>query len=66
MSIFNPSGGETMKIFVKGIGEVEVSACGTDPEWEKDHPDIEDEEDDEDELPFVRGNKCPHCGQSIA
>lgn len=55
-----------MKIFVKGIGEVEVSACGTDPEWEKDHPDIEDEEDDEDELPFVRGNKCPHCGQSIA
>ena len=64
MSIFNPSGRETMKIFVKGIGEVEVSACGTDPEWEKDHPDIEDEEDDE--PPFTRGHYCPQCGQAIA
>ena len=67
MSIFNPSGGETMKIFVKGIGEVEVSAGGTDPEWERLHPDIEDEdEDDEDEPPFTRGHYCPHCGQAIA
>lgn len=63
-SIFNPQGGKTMKIFVKGLGEVEVSAGVTDPEWERDHPDI-DEDTDEDEPPFARGNKCPYCGKAI-
>lgn len=53
-----------MKIFVKGLGEVEVSAGATDPEWERDHPDI-DEDTDEDEPPFARGNKCPYCGKAI-
>lgn len=66
MSIFNPSGGETMKIFVRGIGEVEVSAGGTDPEWERLHPDIEDEDDEDEELPFTSGHYCPQCGQAIA
>ena len=59
-SIFNPQGG-IIKIFVEGLGEVEVSAGGTDPEWERDHPDIEDDE----EPPFARGQKCPHCGEMI-
>ena len=62
-SIFNPQGG-TMKIFVDGLGEIEVSAGGTDPEWARDHPDIDEE--DEDEPPFTRGYFCPHCGQAIA
>jgi hypothetical protein len=66
MSIFNPQGG-ILKIFVKGLGEVEVNAGGLDPEWERRFmEDGYEGEDDEDEVPFVRGQKCPHCGQSIA
>ena len=66
MSIFNPQGG-IIKIFMKGPGEVEVNAGGTDPEWERLHPDVTEDEDDEDEeLPFTSGHYCPQCGQAIA
>ena len=64
-SIFNPQGG-TIKVFVKGLGEVEVSAGGLDPEWQQKLGLLDDEDEDEDEPPFVREQKCPHCGQAIA
>lgn len=56
-----------MKIFVKGMGEVEVNAGGLDEYWQQRFLEDGYEGDaDEDETPFAPGQKCPHCGQSIA
>lgn len=62
-SLFNPQGG-TMKIFVEGLGEVEVSTGGLDEEWQRKLGLLDPL--DEDEPPFAREQKCPHCGQAIA